>query len=269
MPNDLSLDALERILPPDFGRPFRYFETIGSTNTEAAAWAARDAPHGALVVTDHQEAGRGRWGRDWASAPGSLLQFSLILRPRIEIASLGLLTIAAGVACAEGIEATTALETRLKWPNDVIVADRKCAGILLETMMTGASLSAVIIGIGVNVAWSEEGLPQDLRATAIDIKGALGGNSTPDRSLLLAAILERIRHWSGVGASDDVTSELLEEAARRSTVLGHAVDLRLMDDTTRTAVATGLAGNGGLEVQLPDGSTEVVSIAEIRQVRPA
>ncbi|MFP5351825.1 MAG: biotin--[acetyl-CoA-carboxylase] ligase, partial [Actinomycetota bacterium] len=109
-PGDLSQATVEESLGGAFGSPLRFCEEIGSTNTEALAWAKQGAPEGALVVTNHQTQGRGRWGRSWSSAPGKLLQFSLVLRPAMEPGHLGLVTTALGVACAQAIEALCGLD---------------------------------------------------------------------------------------------------------------------------------------------------------------
>ena len=87
------------------GRPARHLDAVGSTMTEAAAWAAGGAPHGALVVAGHQRAGRGRWGRAWADEPGQSLMLSVVLRPALGAGSVGLVSLAAGLALAEALDA--------------------------------------------------------------------------------------------------------------------------------------------------------------------
>src|SRR5918996_1634800 len=94
----LNEDAIASALKGRFGRPLRAFDSVDSTNTIALEWAGEGAPEGALVVADHQTAGRGRWGRAWMSEPGAALQFSLVLRPRLGLDRLGVLGLALGLA---------------------------------------------------------------------------------------------------------------------------------------------------------------------------
>ncbi|HEV3473201.1 MAG TPA: biotin--[acetyl-CoA-carboxylase] ligase, partial [Actinomycetota bacterium] len=162
MPDALSKEAVAAARRGRFGHVIRYFDDTASTNTEALEWAMNEAPEGALVVADHQTGGRGRWGRSWFSIPGKLLQFSLILRPQIQLDRHGLLTGGLGVACAEAIETTTGLPARVKWPNDVVVESRKIVGMLVETQTMGAAISAAICGIGVNVSLQRDDLPDEI-----------------------------------------------------------------------------------------------------------
>ena len=169
MPDALSKEAIAAACTGRFGHAVRYFEDIASTNTEALAWATQDAPEGALVVADHHTGGRGRWGRSWFSLPGKLLQFSLILRPQLELDRHGLLTGGLGVACADAIGSTTGLATMVKWPNDVVVDGRKIVGMLVETQTMGAAISAAVCGIGVNVSLEAGDLPPEIAARASSI----------------------------------------------------------------------------------------------------
>jgi BirA family biotin operon repressor/biotin-[acetyl-CoA-carboxylase] ligase len=113
MPSDLSDEILERALTGRFGRYRRVYDSIDSTNLDALRWAAEEgAAEGSLVVGDLQTAGRGRWGRTWVGAPGSALMVSVVLRPSDSI-DAGLLTTAAGLAVADGIQRTSGLATML------------------------------------------------------------------------------------------------------------------------------------------------------------
>ncbi|MDQ3940065.1 MAG: biotin--[acetyl-CoA-carboxylase] ligase, partial [Actinomycetota bacterium] len=135
----LSAERIDDALRGRFGRPLRYHESIDSTNRDALEWAAAGAPEGAVVTTDHQTAGRGRWGRSWSSTPGRLLQLSVILRPGLPVTDAGVVTTAVGLACAESVDELTGVPAQIKWPNDVTVGGRKLAGILVESVVTGAT----------------------------------------------------------------------------------------------------------------------------------
>ena len=161
-----------------------WYADVGSTNDIALALADAGEPEGCVVVADAQSSGRGRLGRTWMSPPGAGIYASVILRP--DPAATPLITIAAGVAIAEGIEAATGLPARLKWPNDVVTdAGRKLAGILAES----AAPSAVVLGFGINVL--PAAYPPDIAARATSIESELG--RATDRGLILAECLAALR----------------------------------------------------------------------------
>ena len=132
-----------------FGHEVRWYPEVPSTNDIASAWAEHGAPEGCVVVADGQSAGRGRQGRDWASPAGAGLYVSMVLRPTEHV--LPLLTIAAGVGLAEGINAATGLVPDLKWPNDVFISGRKVAGVLAEATSSSTG-TWVVLGFGINVS---------------------------------------------------------------------------------------------------------------------
>lgn len=263
MSDELSEQVLERALG-DSARPFRFFEQIGSTNTEALRWAVEGAPAGAIVVADHQTAGRGRWGRSWSSTPGRLLQFSVVLRPSLPLERAGLLTTSVGVACAEGIEKASGLATAIKWPNDVRVNGRKVCGILLETYVAGSRLEAAVAGVGVNVGWSREDIPSELRETATSLRAESEGN-VPSRAQLLLSIVAACEVWGR--SLHGPAHDLLRVATARSDVLGSQVRVRLSDGTETFGRAERLTAKGELEVLGPDG-IRTISAGEVEQLRP-
>jgi BirA family transcriptional regulator, biotin operon repressor / biotin---[acetyl-CoA-carboxylase] ligase len=269
MADDLSAPLLEAALRGRFGHPLRYVEEIGSTNSEAIEWAAADGPEGALVVTNHQTGGRGRWGRSWFSAPGQLLQFSLILKPSLAPDRHGLLTCGLGVATARAIRDLTGLAVMVKWPNDIVVDGRKLAGMLVESTMTDATIDAAICGIGINVHLEADDIPDDLadKATSIAIELArLGSGTAPARAHLLARIVTEIESLYPAIAGD--ASRLLAEATELSSVIGHDVVVRSADGSTIEGAARGFAPDGALQLEI-DGEMRSVHIGEIEQLRTA
>lgn len=129
----------------------KYFESIGSTNDEALVWAASDAKDLSVVIVDEQTSGRGRLDRKWFTPAGTALAVSLILRPTAdEKPQLSRTVGLAALAIAESLRAS-GLPTQIKWPNDVLIAGRKVAGILTESVWTGEEVDCVVIGMGVNV----------------------------------------------------------------------------------------------------------------------
>jgi BirA family transcriptional regulator, biotin operon repressor / biotin---[acetyl-CoA-carboxylase] ligase len=166
------------------GRPRLHLRTVGSTNARARELAQGGAGHGSLVTATEQTAGRGRQGRSWAGPPGRALLMSLILREHDELLSLR-----AGLAVAD----VAGEAARVKWPNDVLIDDRKVAGILVEGR---PQESWAVLGVGVNVAVELTDLPEDLRATA----GTLGRDAADLEAFLhdlLAALGARLQEPPG------------------------------------------------------------------------
>lgn len=199
-----TLRASPRLLPPDmplpldlaeplaragdglgiFGRHVRWYPEIPSTNDAAAVMAERGAGQGCVIVANAQSAGRGRHGRPWVSPPGAGLYVSTVLHPRER--AIPLLTIAAGVAIVEGIQAATGLKSRVKWPNDVYVDDRKLAGILAEGGTSEASpRQYVVLGFGINLM--PAAYPPEIARLATSLEYELG--RPVDRGLLLIECL--------------------------------------------------------------------------------
>jgi BirA family biotin operon repressor/biotin-[acetyl-CoA-carboxylase] ligase len=268
VPADLNKYVIELALRGRFGRPFKYFDEVGSTNTEALEWSRHGAPHGAIVVTDHQSQGRGRHGRSWFSQPGIALQLSLILRPVLPLDVFGLITTALGLACAEAIEDLTGLHTALKWPNDVTVHRRKLAGILVESRVVGHKVDVAVAGIGVNVVEPEE-WPGGVAASSIAGELArVGKDSAVDRSQLLALLLERIESVYTLVETGRGAATILERATERSEVLGQEVVIHRSDGTALQGIATRLLPSGALEIE--EGGEHVgVQVGEVEHLRPA
>ncbi|HXP21953.1 MAG TPA: biotin--[acetyl-CoA-carboxylase] ligase [Streptosporangiaceae bacterium] len=164
----------------------RVVEETGSTNADVLGEARRGAPEGLVLAAEAQTAGRGRLGRTWQSLPGAALTFSVLLRPTsVPQAGRGWVPLLAGVAVAGALRRAVGVDARLKWPNDVLVADAKLAGILAEQ-----AGDAIAVGIGINV----RGRPQDLpvaTATSLELHGA----GETDRTELLAAVLAELETW--------------------------------------------------------------------------
>lgn len=230
-----------------FGRPARGFASCPSTNAEAADWARAGAPEGALVVTDHQTAGRGRLGRGWNDAPGQNLLFSVVLRPALPPHRLGLVTLAGGVAVAESIaEWTAPVEPRIKWPNDVLLDSRKCCGMLLESSLRPDPF--VVLGIGLNVNQTEFPPPLAGRATSLRLET---GRLIP-RAALLRQILARLDYWTGRLATDDAT--VREAFVTRMVGRGERAEVRLSDnDAPVVGVIEGIDTAGALRFRTDDG----------------
>jgi BirA family biotin operon repressor/biotin-[acetyl-CoA-carboxylase] ligase len=168
-----------------------YATEIGSTNDAAMALALAGAADGTSVLAERQTSGRGRRGHGWFSPAGAGIYLSVVVRPRVEADVLPVLTLAAGVAVAEGIKAATGLAVDLKWPNDVVIGRpwRKLCGVLCEGASAGAAVEAVVVGVGLNVLAAS--YPPALSSRATSLETELG--RPIDRALVLVTLLGRLR----------------------------------------------------------------------------
>jgi BirA family biotin operon repressor/biotin-[acetyl-CoA-carboxylase] ligase len=165
---------------------------VDSTNRLALRLAREGAPEGTVVLADLQSAGRGRLKRDWQSPPGCNLYTSLVLRPAIAPANAAGITLMAGVAAAEAVLAFCPAGVGLKWPNDVRIGGRKVCGILAETRLSGATLVAVVVGIGLNVNIARADFDPVHRESATSLREETGKEQSREKvALLLYACLER------------------------------------------------------------------------------
>jgi len=185
-----------------------YFSEVGSTNDIALARADAGAPHGSVYLAGMQRTGRGRHGRDWFSPPDAGIYLSTIIRRDAWEGALSLVTLAAGVAVAQGLSKATGLQLELKWPNDVVIGRpwRKLAGILSESASVGSRVDAIIVGMGVNVRRTS--FPPDLadRATAIELESDRPVDVAACVVEILAAFAESVRMLSRRDAAGIATA---------------------------------------------------------------
>jgi len=227
---------------------FRYHAEIESTNVEAKKLARQGAPEGTVVVAECQLAGRGRLGRQWTSPAGKGLLFSVILRPDLSMADAHLLTLATGDAVAEAIEGEAKVPVHLKWPNDLIITNKKAGGILLEVAGEQDRVDWVVAGIGINVNIDFAELPVSLRKTATSLKMAT--ERTVDRSGLLARVLLTLEK-SYVDCLANGFERTLRHFRERDYLLHRSVSVRTREGLV-IGEAAGIDDRGALLVELPD-----------------
>jgi len=244
-----------------FGSPLYFFHETGSTNDIAAALAENGAPQGTTVLASRQTAGRGRFGRAWFSPPGAGLYVSILCRDE---RAAPFLSLAGGVAVAEGIRNATGLPVHIKWPNDIVVHDwrpsarRKLAGILAEGTSTPDGLQYVILGFGINLG--PAAYPPDLadRATSIEVELGRPVDGAAVLGETLAVFGERFRELAA-GNSISVLTRWRELAPSSR---GAPVEW----DTVRGAasgISAGIDDDGALLVRVGDRTERIIS-GEVR-----
>jgi BirA family transcriptional regulator, biotin operon repressor / biotin---[acetyl-CoA-carboxylase] ligase len=256
-PSDIT-EALARTgsrLGP-FDSRLSWYDEVGSTNDIAMAAAEAGAPEGLVIAAHAQSTGRGRVGRSWSSPPGAGLYVSVVLRPNG--GALHLLTIAAGVAIAEGVRAASGLDGSVKWPNDVYVGSRKLAGILAEAGASHGAVDHVVVGFGINIRRAV--YPADVEARATSIESELG--RSVDRGLVLAeclaALSTRYAMLQGGRAADVIGAWRARAAAH----MGRAVEWDV-DRGSRRGVAEDIDSTGALLVRVDTQIVRVIS-GEVR-----
>ena len=207
-----------------------------STNAHLLDSARRGTAEGAVLIAEQQTAGRGRLGRTWISPPRAGLAVSVLLRPDVPARALGWLPLLAGVALVEAVRRIAELDAVLKWPNDLLIGDRKCAGILAEAVP-----GAVVIGIGLNTTLREHELPRP-DATSLQLAGA----ACYDRDPLLRAILRGLADWYTRWRDDPGGCGLREAYVLHCATLGRRVRVELPGGHHLDGEATGIDLDGRL-----------------------
>jgi BirA family transcriptional regulator, biotin operon repressor / biotin---[acetyl-CoA-carboxylase] ligase len=262
------------IRPGALWRDIVVVASTGSTNSDLAAQAARGAeaaPEGTVLVAEEQRQGRGRMGRRWVSPPRSALMVSVLLRPaEVPPARRGWVPLLAGVAAATAVRRVTGVPATLKWPNDLLVGDRKLAGILAEQ-----SGDAIVVGLGLNVSATRDELPEAtgdaLPATSLGLEQA----SSLDRGALLNALLGEFGHWYLAWRRADPPGDPEASGLRRayldlSATVGRDVRVERPAGQVTAGRATGLGPDGQLIVEGPGagpGGREAVSAGDVRHLR--
>jgi BirA family biotin operon repressor/biotin-[acetyl-CoA-carboxylase] ligase len=235
------------------------FDTIDSTNRWLLDEARRGEPEGLVVVADEQTAGRGRRGRSWSAPPGSSLLVSVLLRPAVHARRAHLVTMAAAVAMRAAVRDVAGVTAAVKWPNDLVVGDRKLAGVLAESELGGdGALEAVVVGVGCNVDWVD--FPSDLAATATACNVEAG--HPVDRAELLTSFLDHLAvHLDALDAVPSAYRDALVTIGRRV-----RVDL---GTNVLEGVATDVDDHGRLVVRSDDGAQTVVAVGDVVHLRDA
>jgi BirA family transcriptional regulator, biotin operon repressor / biotin---[acetyl-CoA-carboxylase] ligase len=253
------------VRPGGLWRDLEVVESTGSTNADLLARALAGEPAGAVLAAEEQRAGRGRMGRTWTSPPRAALTFSVLLKPAVPPGRRGWLPLLTGVAVATAVTQVAGVETTIKWPNDLLTADAKLAGILAE-----ASGDAVVVGIGLNVSTEPAEFPPArpgaLPATSLRAAGA----TALDRASLLLAILGELEHWYRAwqrAGGDPDRSGLRAEYTRLSATIGRTVRAELPGGQALSGPAVGVDSDGRLLVRVSSGSEVAVAAGDVVHLR--
>ena len=266
----LTRDAIQSTLATSWlGRRIELFDSLPSTNREAVRLAQADVEHGTVVVADSQTAGRGRLARTWFSPAGANLYCSVILRMKRPAEGLtewlSWLPLVSALAAAEAIEAVSSLHISVKWPNDLLVSERKVGGILCESGSGAGSIPFQIIGIGLNVNVEQQDWPEELSESATSIRHEQ--QRTVDRNRLLTQLFLELEQCIDELASHG-TSRLSLAYHQRCSTIGQKVKATLANGDQCLGRAEGIGQDGALLVR-PDEPRPVSKAPEIVHLRVA
>lgn len=243
-----------------FGRrDYFYYREIDSTNNRALELAADGYPEGTVVVAETQTAGRGRRGRTWYSPPRHGIYLSVILRPQLPVREIPRVSLVIGVAVAETLEAAFQLPARIKWPNDILINNRKIAGVLSEVVTGSQGIDCIVTGIGLNINNPLQDFPGDLRTAPTSV---LAEKETPvSRVRVLQELLMHLetRYYQLLEGN---FNGILDKGKSLSTVIGKEVEY---DSQNGLAIgqAVDIDDNGFLLVKDKWGKIHTVTSGEV------
>ena len=239
------------------GQKIHHYHQIDSTNKEAKKLAANGEREGTVVIAEEQLAGRGRSGRTWF-APQTGIWMSVILRPPISPADASKITLIAGLAVCEGIKAVTGLPAQIKWPNDIVLHNKKVCGILTEMSAEMEKVNYIILGIGINVNISS--FPEDIKNMATSLK--IEGGKDYDRKEIVKAILTNLEKYYEAYLNKQDLENLIEKYKSYCLTLGKEVKI-IHRNEEFIGKAIDLTEEGELMVEKHDGQVITVFSGEV------
>ena len=240
------------------GKTIYVFDEVKSTNTVAKFLAKNGAENGTVVISEKQTDAKGRSGKAWASPIGGIW-LSLIVKPNVDYSKLPMITIGTGVAVAKAIERTGINFAEIKWPNDIIIHDKKVCGILTEAVTTFNTIDSVIIGVGIDANIDIDDFPEELKDGTTTLSDELGRKE--DENVLIRLFLEEFEKIAETFNDGDYES-ILKDWRKRSYSVGKIVEVREPFNKNFDAYVVGIGREGALIVEKIDGTLEKVISGE-------
>jgi BirA family biotin operon repressor/biotin-[acetyl-CoA-carboxylase] ligase len=256
--NEIKLGLKTNIL----GKEIVYFDETTSTNDVAFALAIDGALDGTLVIADSQTKGKGRLDRKWFSPKGTSILASLIVRPKIPLSHSGNITLITTISIVQAIRHITNLTAMIKWPNDIIVNDRKVSGILVESKIEMNRANFFVVGFGVNVNIPKNDFPEEILETSTSL--GIEGQQEVSRVQLLQEILYQLE--SRYTELMDGSIDFLQEWKNLSVTIGRRVKIERPDEIL-FAKALDIDKNGALIIQLDSGEIQSIMNDDLVRIR--
>jgi BirA family biotin operon repressor/biotin-[acetyl-CoA-carboxylase] ligase len=245
------------------GKKIHHFHSLDSTNSKAYQLALNGAEEGEVVIAESQEKGRGRLGRLWFSPPFLNLYLSVILRPKIPPHQASLITLMAAVATADAIQKFSGLLPIIKWPNDILLRDRKVAGLLNEIHSETDRIHFVILGIGVNLNLEEQMFPQEIRTVATSLKIEMG--ETILRKAFLQSLLLELERWYTI-LLEEGSAVILKAWRNQAHIKGRRVKVVSFGESV-VGTAIDVDSDGALILETTEGKRKRILAGDIEYKR--
>ena len=254
-----SEEIAQHLNTKNIGRDIRYYETIESTNKTAKQIAQQEDKEGTVIISEEQTEGRGRLGRNWTSPKGKGIWMSIVIKPNIAPTDASKVTQLTAAAVYSALS-EMGIETQIKWPNDIILNEKKVCGILTEMSSEMMQINYMVVGIGINVNLDLEDIPDDIREKATSLKIEI--EEKIDRKELIGKILNKFEYFYELFINEGDISEAISVCRERSILIGKNIRvIERKQELQREAID--LTENGELVVKDEFGNTSVVISGEV------
>lgn len=260
IPDRLYADEIMYDLDTKFiGKKVFYYDSLDSTNREAKVLASAGVSSGSLVVAEEQAGGKGRLGKDWFSPRGMGIWCSVILRPDVNIGQAHLITMLTAVAVASAVEKESGVKPGIKWPNDLLIGDKKICGILTEMSAEMENINYLVVGIGINANIPLNAFPGELKETATSLSAIKNGPVS--RLVLLKIFLEEFEYYYSMWLKSGFLP-ILHEWKKRCITLNRYVKVKTLRESWE-GWAEDVDSTGELILRMLDGSTQRFIAGEV------
>ena len=251
--NDIKQGLKTKVM----GKEIHLFPEIASTNTLAMEMASRGSAEGTVVIAELQTSGKGRLGRKWVSPKGNLY-LSIILRPDIPMHKAPIITLMGAVAVTSAIRNMCGVQAAIKWPNDILIANKKVSGLLTEMSAEQDRIRHLVIGIGVDVNMELGTLPPDIRPLVTTLSAEVGIKI--NRTALLREILRELDRWYQAFLKN--SADVLEEWEKLNMTIGNPIAVSGAGEML-AGLAQGIDNEGRLVVKLDNGTVRTVAAGDV------
>ena len=261
--DSIRAEALSSVLKTRIiGKRIIHYQETDSTNTSALQCAVEGCQEGTVIIADSQSKGRGREDRDWHSPPGTGIYMSVILYPRISLKGLPRITLVAAVAVAEALKSTAHIRVKIKWPNDLLLNNRKICGILTELCSLGNEINAVIVGIGINVNTPAGMFPADIADIASSI--LIETKEKFPLSEIIKSVIEYFDRYYAIFIEGGFES-ILSMWKDYSNIVGRKIQVK-QSGTAVTGTVIDIDMDGALLVQDDNGVIQTIYFGEVSYI---
>ena len=261
---DLSKDEISAQVKGNFWKNIYLYRSVDSTNELASSLSKENKiGSGTVIIADQQENGKGRLGRKWISPPGSNIYMSILIKPKILPKDAAFLTLISAVACTVALTKTTGLKISIKWPNDLMVSDKKVGGILTEVRSESGRIKTAIIGLGINVNINGNDFPAEIRDIATSLKEESGIYYS--RTDIIVRILKEFELWYQ-SFSQNGKAPVIKKWRELSSTSGKMVRVATAIETF-SGLAEDIDDEGRLILRLPSGDIKKISSGDVTLLR--